>query len=331
MFFPPFANQLLNPNYKQPLSFQIELPTESKVVPQIPHTPSLSTETIQCHIKDCNKTFRKQSLLEYHLKYHHYVSLELASPLIQLQNQYLNQQQQQQDTASTSKRSAKRATRLSTSSNHTTNKDSLSVVDDDLNATMQDEEPEDSVDPYEVINCQCGKHTSEGFMIQCEICMCWQHGSCAEIKTAESVPKHYLCWICKDPGNKLRKLKYQSWMNGKQSSLTEGGVVAQSRNDPEHLKLRLLNECSRRYYNLNLLMYTLEYQMSMFENLTKNIKNPCVQTQLETDQNKGSSAEMSENTWAEVEKLGLNVEHLQGCLSKKFAEFNVKIDGKFRV
>ena len=349
MFFPPsFQTQLINPNFFQNLNLHVEsqqsrLQQHNKSTPSAPITPivqvsNISTEPIKCNYKDCNKTFRKQHLLDYHLKYHHYVSantsLDLTSPLIQQQNQYMLQQEVQKQTpqtpatpSATNKRAVKRANRLSTSSSHTTvNKEEENATEDGLvfDEFDQEIEEETSIDPYEVIHCKCSNHTSEGFMIQCEICMCWQHGDCASIKSAENAPKHYLCWICKDPGNKLRKLKYQSWMNIKHEMKTNAENASLiSKTDPDYLKLRLLNECSRKYYNLNLLMYTLEYQMSLFDNLTKNKVTPQAQ---EANQLK-DGIELDECEWNQIQNLGLNVSHLQICLNKKFAEFNTKVSG----
>ena len=292
--------------------------------PSTPATP-LSNEPIRCHVNNCTKTFRKHSLLEYHLKYHHYVSvpsntsdssqqLDLSHGLIQQQSQYLSAQNEP------AKRGVKRTSRLSTSSNQTLNEP---VADDAFALDDQEEEEENAVDPYEVIHCQCGNHTSNGFMIQCEVCLCWQHGDCVNVKTAESVPKHYLCWICKEPGNKLKKLKYQSWMqSGRVAAANVSNSVAAATDGGECLKLRLLNECSRKYYNLNLLMYTLEYQMSLFESLTRDKAMP------NTTSGSRETTVLDEEAWSQIEKLGLNVAHLQTCLSKKFDDFNVKITGK---
>jgi hypothetical protein len=366
MFFPPsFQSQLMNPNFFPNLNLNPEAtlsstrpfsqtsqaqnisialsPMVSSIAQTSSNTSSSPAEPIRCNYKDCNKIFRKQHLLDYHLKYHHYVSstnnnnnaaqLDLTLPLLQQQSQYLSSQQDarppltpQTPLSATNKRAVKRTSRLSTSSSHTTvNKDSISLIDEDnqientlasreLDADLE-EEQENGIDPYEVIHCKCGNHTSEGFMIQCEICMCWQHGDCANLKSAENVPKHYLCWICKDPGNKLRKLKYQSWMNVKQEKAS-----SLSKNDPDFIKLRLLNECSRKYYNLNLLMYTLEYQMALFDNLTKN--KVALETRTASDDDDDVDGSLNQ-----IKKLGLNVSHLQGCLDKRFTEFNAKITG----
>lgn len=177
------------------------------------------------------------------------------------------------------------------------------------------------------------------FFFKCEICLCWQHGDCVNIKTAAQVPENYLCWVCNEPSNQLKKLKYQNWMNTrleKELSLNKSkklnsqtaGESSSSQNLAELNKLRLLNECSKRYYNLNLHMYTLEYQMSMFSQLTsKNTFNRSSNQAEQLDQSIDTEIEYDDETYDQLDKLAQNISHLQTCLTKNFTEFNSKLDG----
>jgi hypothetical protein len=348
VFFPPdsafFKHQTSSffPNspYILPITPQIKVP----ITPMLVHAQS--NEPIVCTIPNCTKTFRKQSLLEYHLKYHHYVDLNSPMPL----------QLQAQTNPMSPKRSAKRATRRS-SSNQTdttrTNKDSMSNFGDEDSSFLFDGldnlEDDDTTDPYEVIHCKCGNHTSIGFMIQCEVCLCWQHGKCMSIESNEKTPKHYSCWICAEPENKLRKLKYQSWMSShlerelinrkdmrllsqELASQKENKEVKETKPDVDYLKLKLINECSRKYYNLNLLMHTLEYQMSMLSKITSNetIRKELDERSRNEDYEFGlNESGVDHDIFSQIDKLALNVTHLQSCLTKKFEEFNSKLDGGF--
>jgi hypothetical protein len=60
----------------------------------------------------------------------------------------------------------------------------------------------------DVVHCVCGDNTDEGFMIQCEQCLCWQHGDCIGISKA-SLPKQYLCCFCTNPPGLRQNRKYQ--------------------------------------------------------------------------------------------------------------------------
>ena len=49
------------------------------------------------------------------------------------------------------------------------------------------EEKEKEKEEEEVVNCGCGRNEEDGLMIQCDICLCWQHGLCLEIHKEEQV------------------------------------------------------------------------------------------------------------------------------------------------
>jgi hypothetical protein len=236
-------------------------------------------------------------------------SASLSNPISPAQIQLVKRNSNTNSTNSAT--AAKRSSRLSSNGQDTIH---------------QDFDYADLDDPYEVIHCKCGNHVNTGFMIQCEICLCWQHGECAKIKTAKCVPKNYFCWICKMPSNKLKQLKYQNWMSEDASKSNIKLKENNETNVEDAEKLQLLNECSKKYYNLNLLMYTLEYQMSVLSQLTKNEPFFNKQQDQLTD---ADLNEVNEEAVDQVEKLLQNIAHLQNCLSKRFNEFNSKIDGKY--
>lgn len=67
----------------------------------------------------------------------------------------------------------------------------------------------------EIINCICGYGEEDGLMIQCELCLCWQHGLCNNIQSSNHVPEKYVCTICKNPYRQRSSQKYihdQDWL-----------------------------------------------------------------------------------------------------------------------
>ncbi len=291
-------------------------------------------EPIRCNFSNCDKTFRKQSLLEYHLKYHHYVDVNLFNNFNSNQQQQFNNQLnnlknkkvKSRQNSSTDKQESVETENKNTITNN--NNDNNEIIDSDylLFENELAEKDNDNDDPYDVVHCNCGNHRSDGFMIQCEVCLCWQHRVCLNMHTDNSVPDHHLCWVCSEPGNKLKKLKYQNWMQLKAEKIFEKTNNKQPKNklktesilkidDPNQQRLKLLNLCSKKYFNLNLLMYTLEYQTSLLNKMT--IKN-----QNENNLNEENSIK------EKIEKLTINIEHLQSCAIRKFDDFNQKLDGK---
>lgn len=67
----------------------------------------------------------------------------------------------------------------------------------------------------EIINCLCGFYEEDGLMIQCELCLCWQHGICNGIEKPHQVAENYVCYICKNPYRVRQSQKYihdQDWL-----------------------------------------------------------------------------------------------------------------------
>lgn len=67
----------------------------------------------------------------------------------------------------------------------------------------------------EIINCLCGYCEEDGLMIQCELCLCWQHGLCNGIDKVSQVPDKYVCYICRNPQRCRDSMRFkhdQDWL-----------------------------------------------------------------------------------------------------------------------
>ncbi|XP_026476866.1 uncharacterized protein LOC113382837 isoform X2 [Ctenocephalides felis] len=67
----------------------------------------------------------------------------------------------------------------------------------------------------EIINCICGHREEDGLMVQCELCLCWQHALCHGIQRERDVPDKYVCAICTNPQKPRQSRKYihdQEWL-----------------------------------------------------------------------------------------------------------------------
>ncbi|KAG1658013.1 PHD finger protein 20-like protein 1 [Nymphon striatum] len=60
----------------------------------------------------------------------------------------------------------------------------------------------------EIINCSCGLNDENGFMVQCELCNAWQHGTCSNIAKEEEVPVKYICQACRYPKLGRESMEY---------------------------------------------------------------------------------------------------------------------------
>ncbi|NXL64641.1 PHF20 protein, partial [Chordeiles acutipennis] len=96
--------------------------------------------------------------------------------------------------------------------------DSFLWSDDDCSqdvdvTTNPDEEVEES--DFEIVRCVCEIKEENDFMIQCEECLCWQHGVCMGL-LEDNVPEKYTCYICQDPPGQRSSLKYwyeKEWLS----------------------------------------------------------------------------------------------------------------------
>ncbi|KAF3855874.1 hypothetical protein F7725_016597 [Dissostichus mawsoni] len=59
----------------------------------------------------------------------------------------------------------------------------------------------------ELVRCICEVEEENDFMIQCEDCLCWQHGTCMGL-LEDNVPDRYNCYICRDPPGQRQSLRY---------------------------------------------------------------------------------------------------------------------------
>ncbi|XP_053600893.1 PHD finger protein 20-like isoform X8 [Plodia interpunctella] len=60
----------------------------------------------------------------------------------------------------------------------------------------------------EIINCHCGFREEDGLMVQCELCLCWQHALCHNIQKESEVPEKYTCSICLNPWRGRRSKRF---------------------------------------------------------------------------------------------------------------------------
>ncbi|XP_050979130.1 PHD finger protein 20 isoform X2 [Labeo rohita] len=55
----------------------------------------------------------------------------------------------------------------------------------------------------ETVRCVCEVEEENDFMLQCEECLYWQHGTCMGL-LEENVPERYACFICRDSPGQIR-------------------------------------------------------------------------------------------------------------------------------
>lgn len=120
----------------------------------------------------------------------------------------------------------------------------------------------------EIINCTCGFTEEDGLMIQCELCLCWQHAYCNNIQKESEVPEKYICYICQHPQAERQSMKYlhdQDWL--KQGILP---VASYHARDDQELrkkfdKLKKCYDLSGGLLELQEYLHTLAYKLKIAE------------------------------------------------------------------
>lgn len=93
----------------------------------------------------------------------------------------------------------------------------------DFDSTNFEESQDEDDALNEIVRCICELDEENGFMIQCEECLCWQHSVCMGL-LEDSIPEQYICYVCRDPPGQRWSAKYRydkDWLNnGKMCGLS---------------------------------------------------------------------------------------------------------------
>ncbi|XP_048034034.1 PHD finger protein 20b isoform X3 [Megalobrama amblycephala] len=85
----------------------------------------------------------------------------------------------------------------------------------DLNMPLSEQGVETVSHGSEIVRCICEVQEENDFMIQCDECLCWQHGTCMGLYE-DSVPDSYSCYICRDPPAQRQSQRYwydKDWLS----------------------------------------------------------------------------------------------------------------------
>ncbi|XP_028591955.2 PHD finger protein 20-like protein 1 isoform X3 [Podarcis muralis] len=85
----------------------------------------------------------------------------------------------------------------------------------DFDSTNFEESQDEEDTLNEIVRCICEMDEENGFMIQCEECLCWQHSVCMGL-LEDSIPEQYICYVCRDPPGQRWSAKYlydKDWLN----------------------------------------------------------------------------------------------------------------------
>ncbi len=116
----------------------------------------------------------------------------------------------------------------------------------------------------ELVHCFCGSPEEDGLMIQCELCLCWQHGICLAIDTEENVPDPYVCHFCRYPFRERLSRRYthdQTWL--KKGQLPSLKFISGSSSVPADRTLRVAHTLTAAATDLKQLLHSLKVKIDV--------------------------------------------------------------------
>ncbi|KAI9559098.1 hypothetical protein GHT06_015887 [Daphnia sinensis] len=119
----------------------------------------------------------------------------------------------------------------------------------------------------ELVHCFCGSPEEDGLMIQCELCLCWQHGVCLAIDSEENVPDPYVCHFCRYPFRERLSRRYthdQTWL--KKGHLPSLKFISGSSSVPADRALRVAHSLTAAATDLKQLLHSLKVKIDVAKN-----------------------------------------------------------------
>ena len=116
----------------------------------------------------------------------------------------------------------------------------------------------------ELVHCFCGSPEEDGLMIQCELCLCWQHGICLAIDAEENVPDPYVCHFCRYPYRERMSQRYthdQTWL--KKGNLPALKFTSGTSSLPADRKLRVAHALTAAATDLKQLLHSLKVKIDI--------------------------------------------------------------------
>ncbi|XP_060069843.1 PHD finger protein 20-like protein 1 isoform X2 [Ylistrum balloti] len=241
----------------------------------------------KCVFEGCNKAFRKENLLGSHIKYYH--CDDTKKPTLPQPTRKRRKTTSVCSTDSDVSSSSKQMTPVSKAHPMdalSTTPDvqecvTVDIVEDevdskvadmkhqrtcsqDTTATEESIETEDELSKDEVVNCICLFNEENGLMIQCDVCLCWQHAVCFDL-TVETLPKKYICFVCSDPTGVRESCRYiheQDWI--KHGNLTKFGFLNyQDRDSRKAGTIQATSNLVSDIHNINTVLHSLKEEIKL--------------------------------------------------------------------
>ncbi|XP_043383319.1 PHD finger protein 20 isoform X8 [Chelonia mydas] len=202
---------------KEPEDLQLEIPVESDQN-SCEQAHQSSGDVSQTTLLDVNSSLKEEKVDDRELSF---TSTETQEPSVTAVNdKEKNKEKKSKDAVRSKSKKKKKKFKSEEDTLSESSTDSLLWSDDDCSqdidvTTNPDEEFDEEDSDFGIVRCICEVEEENDFMIQCEECLCWQHGVCMGL-LEDNVPEKYTCYICQDPPGQRSSLKYwyeKEWLS----------------------------------------------------------------------------------------------------------------------
>lgn len=117
----------------------------------------------------------------------------------------------------------------------------------------------------EVVLCVCNCEEESGLMMQCEVCLTWQHGACFKIEEEKDVPDKYICYLCLSPKDvqesSLFKQDQEWFQQGRMASF--GFLKERPANLPNPEPIKATHDLMSSMHNVRAVLRSITYKINV--------------------------------------------------------------------
>ncbi|XP_022239892.1 PHD finger protein 20-like protein 1 isoform X2 [Limulus polyphemus] len=140
----------------------------------------------------------------------------------------------------------------------------------DIPLAMDKKNKKSQVECYydgEVVHCICESSEESGLMMQCEVCLAWQHGECFDIEAEENVPQKYVCYACLEPKGLRESFRYkydQDWFKtGEMTAFSFLNNAAPQTSQPA--SMRATHELTAAMHDVFKVLHSVKYKIKVLK------------------------------------------------------------------
>ncbi|XP_069778322.1 PHD finger protein 20-like protein 1 isoform X4 [Narcine bancroftii] len=195
----------------------------------------------------------------------------------------------------------------------------------DLDNSSNQEESQEEDNSNAIVRCVCEMDEENGFMIQCEKCLCWQHSICVGL-LEDNIPDQYICYICQNPPGRRWSAKYcydKEWLkNGHMYGLS---FLNENYSKQNAKKIVSTHQLLADVYSVTEVLHGLQLKINILQSRKHPDLHLLAQSCIKSTQDQTAGKKIKECT--DSPKQPEKVCHNQNCKGR--SKLSQKIEGTY--